>query len=513
MHVDLRRNALFRPAAVILVLVATCFMYLNLFVLPYTPRFIPEDQFIYFGGARRMLAGQSIYVDFFQYTLPGTELLFFCLMKIVGLKLWLPNVVVMVVALASVWLGFILASAILPESEALLACLLFLCLGWYHTPDATHHKFSIVLVYAAAAMLIRRRNTSRLIAAGALCGLAAFFTQTRALAVITIGGFLVWENISRGGNRRSLLRKEAALLIPFAAVLAPACAYFASKLGVNRFIELTVGFPLFHYREDRVHNAWSALAGDFSKLRLDSMVYSVAMHALIPAVYGVFLIYYWRFASRHSKEWWARPILIASIGLVLFATIGYAPIWMRLCEISLPAFILLIWLMEESPRLQALRTPMWSVAIFLVVAMPAYLQTRWRGYLDSPIGRAVMFDRGDHDEYSWMLLHTTPGEYLFWPASSAPYYLSDTVDPVSLPFLTPSGYTTLDEVPTTIRELERHPPRLIFWTADLNDRRFEADDHLEPIRTYVAGHYHVIKSFPVGDQVWQRSPVATAAQK
>ena len=57
-------------------------------------RFISGDVTVYLLNAARMLEGQAIYKDFFQYTTPGTELVYLSLFKAFGARAWVPNLVV-----------------------------------------------------------------------------------------------------------------------------------------------------------------------------------------------------------------------------------------------------------------------------------------------------------------------------------------------------------------------------------------------------------------------------------
>ena len=54
-------------------------------------RFISGDVTVYLLNAARMLEGQAIYKDFFQYTTPGTELVYFVLFRLFGPRAWIPN--------------------------------------------------------------------------------------------------------------------------------------------------------------------------------------------------------------------------------------------------------------------------------------------------------------------------------------------------------------------------------------------------------------------------------------
>jgi hypothetical protein len=213
----------------LLILVATAFFYLSLFSLGGIPRLVSQDQFIFLDDARRMMTGQRLYIDVFQYTLPGTELLYFGLIKLFGATMYLPNMTVLILGVASTMIAFILSSAVLSGWEALLPPLFYMCLGWHHTLDATHHKFSVLLVYAATAVMLWRRRMVNLILAGTLCGLATCFTQTRGIVLIALIAFLAYENRYSGGTIKSLIRQELGLIAPFLLVLGTLGIFFGQR--------------------------------------------------------------------------------------------------------------------------------------------------------------------------------------------------------------------------------------------------------------------------------------------
>lgn len=49
--------------------------------------FLPGDVSVHLLNAARILDGETIYRDFFQFTLPGTELVYLALFKLTGPRL------------------------------------------------------------------------------------------------------------------------------------------------------------------------------------------------------------------------------------------------------------------------------------------------------------------------------------------------------------------------------------------------------------------------------------------
>jgi hypothetical protein len=65
----------------LLVFGAMAYLYANLFQFPHTPILQSDDQVFFWTNAQRMLNGERAYVNFFQYTPPGTDVFFLSLFK------------------------------------------------------------------------------------------------------------------------------------------------------------------------------------------------------------------------------------------------------------------------------------------------------------------------------------------------------------------------------------------------------------------------------------------------
>src|SRR5271154_1286766 len=190
------------------------FLYLQLFIPFFTPIWTGGDAMIWLENARRMLDGECLYRDFIQITFPGTDLLYFTAFKIFGPRMWVANVMLLVIGVALAWLSYRMAVAIGLGKAALLPPLMFLTLVYRDRFDATHHWYSTLAIIAAIAVAISRRSPRRIAIAGALCGLAACFTQSAGFAAfLAFAIFLYWEHRNTSTALRSLLQQEALLIV------------------------------------------------------------------------------------------------------------------------------------------------------------------------------------------------------------------------------------------------------------------------------------------------------------
>ena len=171
------------------------YLYATLFLLPATPIFFENDHFIQMYDSVRMLDGEVLYKDFFQFTFPGTEVWYLLLFKIFGQRIWLLNATI-------VLLGLSITSAILAISRRLMsgmyvyiapAIFLFFGFRWYGM-DGGHRLFSCLFATLAISVLIEKVTWQKSLAAGSLCAMAAFFTQNRGIGIFAgIAVFLICE--------------------------------------------------------------------------------------------------------------------------------------------------------------------------------------------------------------------------------------------------------------------------------------------------------------------------------
>ncbi len=487
------------------------FLYLELFMLPYTSVLADGDQTIFLHDAMRMLEGQVIYRDFFQFTLPGTQLVYLALLKLFGLRAWIPNAMVILLGVSLTWLSMVVSSKLVDGACAFLPGLLFLTFVFRNPLDGTHHWYSTLAVMAALAVLIENRSTACLAAAGALCGLATCFTQTRGLvAVLGFAVFLLWERHQKGERWRWLLLREGCLFATFLATVGAFNAYFVWKVGLGRFLDCTVTFVLKYYSAERWNN-WKIYMTELPRFppwsNLPQLAIRLLIHVLLPLIYVLFFVRYWREAGDHPEQPWDRVMLVNIAGSFLFLGIASSPSWLRLCSVSLPALILLVWFVRCPGNLElAVLRMLWVVALFLAIVEPLMRQHHWREYLDLPTGRTAFLDPNTYDRFQWMFRRTRRSDFFFEGPYAEIYFPLGLRNPTEVHYVTPTDYTRPEQVQNVIEGLEKHQVRFILWSTSLDfpDQMRPWGYHLGPLRAYMGNHYHVVKTFGESVQIWER---------
>lgn len=488
------------------------FLYLQTFLLPHTPLWFANDAIIFLNHGVRMLDGEVIYRDFFQITTPGTELVYFVLFKLFGPHPWIHNVVIIALGLSMTWLCLVISSKVIAGWKAFLPSLLFLALQFRLGLSGGHHWFSVLLVMAAATVMIERRSAARLMAAGTLCGLASFFTQTRGVAALLgLAIFVGWERRRQGLSWRTTLKAEAYLGAAFLGTLVAALAYFVWQSGLERFFYCTIIFPLRYYRSAGGVNTWSRYLLDLPLLDPEHRPWRWGMflftYALIPYVYVWFLLRYWREARARSLEKWSRLMLLNLVGLSLFISVASSPLWYRLNHIALPGLILLVWMLDRPSRFcAALARLMGLAALAVLIYASVGQRARWPYELNLPAGHVASQRVDWYEQYQWLAQRTKPSEY-FYAAAADFFFLLRLRNPAAVTFLFPAEYTRPEQVQQIIAGLEEHEVRLVYWMPMLDlppGRSASPGDHLEPLRSYLRDHYQVVKTFTNRNYVWER---------
>lgn len=487
------------------------FLYLNLFVLPCTPIFQGSDQTIYLYNAMRMLEGQLIYRDFFQFTTPGTELIYVGLFKLFGSHPWVLHVEIILLGFSLIWVSVAISRKVMTGRVIYLPGLLFLTIAFHSVLDGAHHWHSTLFVMAATAVVMEDRSYPRVAVAAALCALSFFFTQARGtVALLGLAIFLLWESRWKRQSRWALLKVEVILFGTFLAAVMAESAYFLYRVGVRRFLDCTVIFGIRFWPAESTWNTLQAYMAHGPTIppwyHLPSFGAWLFVHALIPLVYLLFLLRCRREMKEKPFEPWARLILLAVMGLSLFVGVAPAPDWGRLAAVSLHGFILLGWLVNSPGRLnRAASRMLWALALVLMVLWPLGTQLRWRAYLDVPAGRIAIFDQQLYNKYQWVLHRTRPSDFFFEAGRADICFYLGLRNPTGVPFVTATDYTRPEQVRAVVEALDKYRVRFVLWPLHLDIPTGPLlSHHLAPLRAYLHRHYRVIKSFEDFDQVWER---------
>jgi hypothetical protein len=487
----------------ILLFGAALYLYGNLFSLPNTPFLLNGDQVYFWMHGLQILQGEHIYRDFFQFTPPGTDLFYFALFRTLGPQVWVTNLAVLLLGVAICWTCFRLASQLMEWRCAALASSLFVTLVYGRLINATHHWFSVALILSALTVVAPRRTLGRLAVAGSLLGLAAFFTQTHALAaVLAITGFLIWERFATKASGRSLATKVALLILCIAAALLVVYAPYVADDGL----------PQLWYFQFTYVRTYMVVGQAPPNLGLPAvwtpavLGQTIGVYALTLLIYPLILLHCWRHRRNPDSEENMRLALLSFVGLALLAEVLVDVNWLRLYSVSMPAVILLVWAASGTGQLRGyIRGLLWVLVVVLAIGQIGQRQSQKVAVSALP-GGVVAANPQASDKLQWLASHTTPGEPFFqapWPGLYLPLGLRN---PLFLDDLSTYTQKRPQDIMRTIGELDRNSVRYVLWQPriDHRDPTRPWDYQLTPMREYLHDRYRQVHIFPDRDEVWER---------
>jgi len=462
-----------------------------------------------------MFDGQMIYRDFFQFSTPGTSAIYFLLFKIFGLRLWIPGLSLLLLGLVLAALGVVISKKVMGPGLALLPSAIFLIGIYKNQLHPIHHWYSVALVLAALAVLMERRSYMRIAGAGALCGLAYSFTQTRGLsAAAALAVYFWWESRARSEGWRKALRKEIWLGGGLIAALVAVNAYFIAKVGLARYLWCTVVFGIEYHHQAGGPNTFLSFFYDLPTLGsrghfLFAILQWGVVFVVVPLVIAGFFILYGRQSGERSADYWARPMLLAMMGLSLILSVAPAPSLGRMGPSILPGIILLGWFYDSKRRShRALAALLGVVVVLLAPHGAAGFQLRPMTVLQTSRGPLALADPSVDRIFGWIQSRCRPGEYFFAAADPDVYFYLDLRNPTPVPFVTDSGYTTDEQLAAVIHGLEQHRVRYIFWDSvelgEVSPGASASEHPIAPLWNYMVNHYRKVKAFGEADELWER---------
>ena len=471
------------------------YLYCNLFSVRGTPFLLGGDEQVFWMNALRMLQGELIYRDFFEFTPPGTDLVYFAAFGLLGPRIWVPNLVQLLLGISLACVCFHIARCILKTAEAVLAAALCLVLAFGRWLDATHHWFSLLAVLVAVAVLMRGSSASRVVICGALLGLASFFTQTRGVgAAVGFAGFLLWDGIHVQLSARSHFAQLLRLLLAMILAWVVLDSYFILKLGIAKLLYFQVAYVL-EYVTNEAHNIYPQEHDPFAWPVRGQVVYFGT-----PIIYAISL---WRCkrTARTGSFIEVRPVaLVALVGAGMFLEVAQSPNWLRVDCVALPALILLVWLaaglaelLPGPARWQRYATAITWFGLAGLSAHQAWSRNVTRPLiLQLPAGRTAVTPAVG-EKLTWLAQHTTAGE-LFFQASYQSLYLPLRLRDPAFDFL--DRHTSPEFVALDLRQLAAQRVHYILWSP-LDRPRYPKFEQ------FLSERYRRAWRFPDGDEIWE----------
>jgi hypothetical protein len=483
---------------------SSIYLYTNLFAGLRTPFLLGGDQALFWANAQRLLHGELIYRDFLEFTPPGTDLLYLGAFSLLGPRIWIPNLVVLLLGVILCWLCFYIARSIMKPAQAALAAALFMVLDYGKMLNGTHHWFSVLAVMGALAVLMKERTPARIVIAGALLGTASFFTQTRgAIAALSVAGFLIWDRFQTRTKESGAthLKRLSLLFLPLAAAWLALSSYFIAKVGFWQLWYFQVTYVV-RYVTTGTNDLSFGSPEILAWLRTPTGCEFLLVYFALPIVYATSLWTCRKGSRDASPADVKRIVLLTLVGSTMFLEVSQSPNWIRLYCVAIPGIILIVRLLAvglTGPARRYATIMMWTGLICLAAQQTWSRHVEQPMVVDLPAGRVAATPMTG-GKLAWLTRHTMPGQFLFearWVDLYLPLALRN---PVFTDMLE-GGHKSRDEfVDLSIRQLEARRVQYIIWSPRLESPKYP----FAKFHEFLVDRYQRVMTFPDQDEVWER---------
>jgi hypothetical protein len=471
------------------------------------PLFIGGDPGFFWVHAHRVLRGELPYRDFFQFTAPGTDLVYAVAFRVLGERMWVANAVAIAVGVGLAASCLAMARHLLNLRLAALASMgyvvLFYAPGLHVSP---HHWLSAIAIMTATSVFASNRSALHHAAAGALLGLACFFTQTHGVAAfVAFLAFelgLAWAGRPSAGEQK---HRVGALAAGFVGALVVEYGLLVAMVGVKPTWACMVAYVV--NQVPRTHWVGFGLPEHVTATSVTWLWPYLVAYATCAIGYLVGpIVILRRVRSKRSFEPGDRAaVLVWIVGVALLAEVSVALSWGRLFGVAMPGALLFVWLLRgEGPLLRAVELGAWVGVAYLSVFFVQLMHDRYPVACPTEAG-TVAADPESMEKLSWLRANAAGGSFFAadWPSAYLPLNRDDRLRLIAV---APGGATSHEQVQATVRELEALSVDHVLWPPRLVDDATPAQG-ITDIRDYLHGHYHLVHTFNDGDEVWSRSAV------
>jgi hypothetical protein len=475
------------------------YLYLNLFVTPRVPYLLGSDQTFFWTYGERFFHGQVIYRDFYQYTAPGTDVVFAAGFWLFGMRLWVLSTIILCLGVFLACLCFSLARQFLTSAQAAMATALFTVVIYGKELNATHHWFSVLFLLLAVRVAMPRISARRIAISAVFLSLATLFNQVHGVvALLAFIVFLLLRGLREKLEPAETLCLITVLVLSYTAALLCFGAYFIKTAGLERIwycVATSAARYSASYRSGRALRAMMTV----------KLLRYPAMYLLFFAVYAATAWKCWR--ARHESSFrWNEVSLLCASGFMLLLEVTICINGLRIAFVSMPAVILAVLLVKERfPLCKWL--PVASILLAIVAAHQIVEKHRiFRARVTLPAGKAAVAPESV-ELLQWVTAHTHPGDDFLsasWPGLYVPLQLNN---PLYMPTISPYDGFTARDIEPSIQQIQASQVQYVLWNHALAKQCYyivcDGDD-LSPIQDYLSSSYRIVHAFSNGDVIWQK---------
>ena len=411
---------------------------------------------VFLDQALRVLDGEVMYRDFFEFVAPGMTHLNALIFLLVGPRIGAYGHAMVALGSVLAVLMHALASLMVGRTWRLLPPALFLSLVYAPYTLGDHKWPAMAFAFAGLIALAGRPlSAATAIRGGLLLGMAAVFTQDLGIG---LAAGAVLSHIAARQPLRLVALLAAACLLPLAVVLG----FFTWKAGLATIVYDFLAYPFQRYPAMNLGLVERSLP-------LRTLARELAQLGLAAGgVIGAVSILRRRDSTAERQPTPSR--LVAWAGLGMLASTGYRALFPLglavLSSVLIPAAVALL---ERRGRERGAGL---ADRAFLILMAAGVLHGTlglvvWRQFfasltLEEHRAGPIWVSR-PLTELTWVESQTVPGEpALLLPAKGGQYFLSQTRNVTSFPYLI-EGQNTPDQARRALLEIEAARPAVGVW--------------------------------------------------
>ena len=436
---------------------------------------------LWIDDAVRVLHGEVMYRDFFEFLAPGVVYVNALLIAVLGSSAASAMLIPLLVGTAITVLMGHLSSKLLRGSWQIAPPLFFAVVVYPSYTLGNHKWLTWFFALAAIDLVVTGVVTSsvtarRALLAGVLIGAAAMCTQDMGAALALGMLIAIWR---RTGVRGRLSFLTGTLIVPLAALL-----YFTSKAGFATMWYDLIVFPLTRY--GNVNGGFS-LGEPASVLHVPRIVLLWAASLVGCAAAIVAIV-------RRNLNVWAF-IVYPGLAVVIFGSAVRAvePVQMAV-RCSLLLIVAVKAIEELPPRVAKVIAAAFAIGIIYVGgALVASRQLRPRPLVHTRAGDIRLME--PCPEIEWLQAHAAPGEAVFlFPDEGGLLFLTHTRNATTYPSLQDMRFSTNSQIDDAIAQLDRQRPRIgIFDPKRLFSGSEPQASSLAPLYRFIDARYDMIE--------------------
>jgi hypothetical protein len=453
--------------------------------------------------AYRMLNGELIYRDFFDFLAPGTVLVNTLLMWILGQTTTGVGLIVVILGALIAVAVHAASAALLSQPWRLLPTAIFLGLT-YPVYSALNHKWpTILLCLAGMLVVLPERSRMRCAASGALLAGTTLCTQDFGVGAAFGMCAALW--LMRGRESGADPRR---FVLAYGATLAAVLAGFGAAAGFGK-----VWYDLFAFLFEQygTSHMFAIGFGGAENLPIWLAPFGLGMLGFGYALLGI--------ARRFWRSDPPALVIVALTGTGLLVIGGLAhPIEpIQVGTRAIPLSILGVYVLETMVKSRIAQPlpllgviALGAVVVWHAVTQPIGVQYAYARHLE--VHRAgTIWAIHAQDELDWLEANTVEGQQVFlFPDKAGFYFLSRTRNATSYPILLDIGFNPESQVADAIRQIGANCPTVGVWHRTRLASYWGHPEWftLKPLWEAIERDYDVAAEFPNGATALRRRPGA-----